>query len=298
LKEDPNNTSAHETMGYLAFRAGNLDEAKKWYGQAVQLGSRNYLAHYYFAVMSMQRPEGAADDDDGEHDDPIENSLRTSIKLNPQFAPSFDALAVFLARHHRDLDEADMMGLTAVSLDPENIAYRVNVAKVLMTMQRPQAAIQVLQVAAKIAKTPQEIMQVKSTLTSAQSFASARQRQAEMQKQRAEDQAAEQDDVDATPASSQRAKFVPKGPHHFLTGVLKDVRCNNPELDLTVASKVKNLALHADNYYQIQFTTLNFVPQGDLNPCKDLEGRPARVEYVESTDHSVIPLVLSVELHK
>jgi Tfp pilus assembly protein PilF len=292
LKDDPNNTSAHETMGYLAFRAGNLDEARKWYGQAVQLDSHNYLAHYYFAVISMQGPDDAADDDH------VESSLRTAIKLNPQFAPSFDALAVFLARHHRELDEAHMMGLTAVSLDPENIAYRINVAKVLMTMQQPQAAIQVLQVAAKMAKTPQEIIEVNGVLVSAQSFASAQQRQAEMQKQRAEDQVEEQADVDTTSAVSQRAKFMPKGPHHYLVGILKDVHCNNPGLDLTVASKVKNLSLHADNYYQIQFTTLNFTPQGDLNPCKDLEGRPARVEYVESADQSMSPRLLSVELHK
>lgn len=292
LKDDPNNTSAHETMGYLAFRAGKLDEAKKWYSEAVQLDSHSYLAHYYFAAMSAESSGTSADDAQ------IENSLRTAIKLNPEFAPSFDALAVFLARHHRNLDEAHMMGLTAVSLEPENIGYRINVANVLVTMQRPEAAIQVLQAAAKMAKTPQEIIQVNNFLMSVQTFASAQQRQSEMQKQVGQAQVDVQTEVDSTPALAHRAKFVPKGPHHFLIGVLKDVRCNNPELDLTVTSTVKNLSLHADNYYQIQFTALNFAPQGDLNPCKDLEGRPAKVEYVESADESVNPHVLSVELHK
>ena len=291
LKDDPNNTSAHETMGFLAFRTGNLDEARKWYRQAVQLDSHSYLAHYYFAAISMRSPESS------EEDAQIENSLRTAIKLNPQFAPAFDRLVVFLTMRHRNLDEAHMLGLTAVTLDPENIGYRINVANVLMTMRNSDAAIQVLKGAAKLAKTPQEIEQVNNFLMSAQAFAAARQQQSEMEEP-ADAHGDVQTSVDSTSALSRSLKFVPKGPHHYLIGVLRDVRCKNPELDLTVASKVKSLSLHADNYYKIQFTTLNFTPPGDLDPCKDLEGRPARVEYVESADQSVSPHLLSIELHK
>ena len=69
-------------------------------------------------------------------------------------------------------------------------------------------------------------------------------------------------------------------------------------MDLTVDSSGKTLALHAQNYYKIQFTALNFAPSSDLNPCKDLEGRPAKVEYVESSDQAVGARVLAVELHK
>jgi hypothetical protein len=79
---------------------------------------------------------------------------------------------------------------------------------------------------------------------------------------------------------------------------LKDVHCDNPEMDLTVTSEAKNLSLHAKNCYQIQFTGLNFTPGGDLNPRKDLKGRPARLEYVQSADETVSPGVLAVELHK
>src|SRR5579872_4481405 len=53
LQGDPNNLSAHETRGFIAFREGNLEEAKKWYAEAVQLDSKSFLAHYYFAAISM-----------------------------------------------------------------------------------------------------------------------------------------------------------------------------------------------------------------------------------------------------
>ncbi len=292
LKDDPNNVLAHETMGYLAFRAGHLDDAKKWYGEAVQLDSHSYLAHYYFAAISMNNPGSSADDAR------VENSLRESIKLNPQFAPSFDRLAVFLAVRRRNLDEAHTVGLTAVSLEPDNVGYRINVANVLMNMKRPDAAIQVLQAAAKLAKTPQEIAQVNNFLMSAQAFDSAQQKVAEMQKETAEEQQEMDSDDDTATDLIHRPAFVPKGPHLFLVGVLKDVRCHTSEMDLTVTSELKNLSLHADDYYQIRFTALNFTPSEDLNPCKDLEGRPAKVEYVESADPSASPHLLAIELHK
>ena len=46
LHQDPDNVAAYETMGYLAYREGNLEEAAKCYEHAVKLDSQNFLAHY------------------------------------------------------------------------------------------------------------------------------------------------------------------------------------------------------------------------------------------------------------
>jgi hypothetical protein len=43
---------------------------------------------------------------------------------------------------------------------------------------------------------------------------------------------------------------------------------------------------------------LGFQPGKDLNPCTDLENRPAKVEYVESANPSVTAQIVSIELHK
>lgn len=294
LKNDPQNVSAHETMGYLAFREKRLDEAKKWYEQAVQLDSHSCLAHYYFAVMTMNSIE---ESDDGQ----VENSLRQAIKLDPSFAPAFDVLGVFLGVRRKNFDEAHMMGLTAVSLDPANIRYRLNVATVLMMSNRGKDAVDVLHAAGKIAKTPEEIQSVDNMLMRAEEFMATREAMATHQEQMAQDTAEdseeEDDDADA-PKLARPDTFVAKGPHHFLVGVLKNVECKAPHMDLTVSNSTKSLTLHAENYYKIQFTALNFTPSGNINPCNDLEGRPAKVEYVESADPSVNARVLSIELHK
>jgi tetratricopeptide (TPR) repeat protein len=167
LQEDPNNASAYETQGFLEFRQGHLEEAKKSYARAVQLDSQSYLAHYYFAAIAMNGSLAPSDEAQ------VESSLRTAIKLNPSFAPTFDRLAVFLAMHHRDLEEAHMMGLTAVGLDPANVGYRVNVAHELLTMENGKSAVEVLRAAAKVAKTPAESQSVEETLRYAQEYIAA-----------------------------------------------------------------------------------------------------------------------------
>ena len=150
LKQDPNNVQARETMGYLELRAGNRDEALKWYQEATKLDSADYLAYYNFASLSMNDPSGP-------DDKAIEDSLRKAIQLNPQFAPSYDRLAGFFAMRHENLDEAHMLSIQAVQLDPSEVIFRMNAANVLMAMQRYDDAVNVLKVAEKVAKNPGQV---------------------------------------------------------------------------------------------------------------------------------------------
>jgi tetratricopeptide (TPR) repeat protein len=296
LNEDPRNVSAHETMGFLAFQQGHIDEAKKWYAQAVELDSHSYLAYYYFSAIAMRGALTPAEETQ------VEASLRRATQLNPSFAPAFDRLAVFWGMRHKNLDEARMAGLTAISLDPGNVGYRVNEANVLMAMERGDRAVEVLENAAKLAKTPQEEEWVDHALTEARDYAAVQQRAAEEERRLdALKTASGQPGSGATEAAVPhlaRRDFVPRGPHHFLTGVLKDVHCDSSHLDLALHMGTKTLALHSDDYYHIQFSVLGFKPRGDLKPCTDLEGRPAKVEYVESADKSETAHLVSIELHK
>jgi Tfp pilus assembly protein PilF len=298
LREDANNVSAHETMGFLEFREGHVDEAKKWYAQAAQLDSQSYLAHYYYAAMSMQGHISA------EEESKVENSLRQAIKLNPSFAPSFDRLAVFLGSRNRDLQEAHMMGLSAVTLDPSNVGYRLNVANILMAMQRPKDAVVVLQNASKLAATPEQSQWIDNALMHAQEF-DAQQEQIAQQERRMDEQ--KKGAVETAAAADSEAKAIPRlvrrefvatGPHRFVTGIIQDVHCDLQSMDLAVKTSGKTFPLHSENYYKIPFSALGFQPSGDLKPCTDLEGRPAKVEYQESTNKDDSARLISIELHK
>lgn len=288
LQEDPKNVQAHETKGFLEFREGHIEEARKWYEQAVQLDSQSFLSHYYFAVMTMTGHPGA-------DQQRVENSLRTAIKLNPSFDPAFDRLAVLLAMQRKNLDEARTVELTAISLEPSNVGYRINMANILMMMNNLKGALQVIEAAAKLAKTEADVQAVENARTNVLLYTE----QPEVA------QPTSQRDGTVTALASEvsiprlkHREFVAKGGHRFLVGVLKSVRCDSPALDLTVSTADRQLSVHGDNYYKIPFSTLGFPPSGELNPCRDLENRPAKVEYVESADPSAPAQLLSVELRK
>jgi tetratricopeptide (TPR) repeat protein len=295
LQEDPNNVSARETKGYLAFRQGRQEEARNWYAQAVKLDSQSFLAHYYFAAMAMN---GTVEPED---EAPIESSLRASIKLNPSFAPSYSALGVFLGMRHRNLEEARMMALSAVQLEPENLSYRMNTANIMLQMERGKDAVTVIRNAMHLAKSPQETAMAENLLQHAEEYAQAQER-ARLYNEQVKAGTATAKATGTVPEAEGAAAFqpeepVPDGPHHFTVGVLKDVHCSAPAMDLNVVSAGKTLGLYARNYFKVRYSVLNVALKGELNPCVDLEGRPAKVEYVESTNKRAAAVV-AIEIHK
>ena len=299
MKEDPNNMPAHETMGYLEFRAGNLDEARKWYGEAVKLGSQDYLAYYYFASLSMGE-QAAADDKE------VEDSLRTAIRLNPRFAPAYDRLAVILAMQRENLDEAHRMNLFAIQLDPSNIAYRMNASNTLMMMDQYDDALAVLRAAAKVAQNPGEAAMVQSRIDMVGQIQATRARETENEG----DRSAPDADASSGEQISEKVTVVDvvpphptmpaTGPKHAAIDVIRGVVCGYPSVlkfRLEEAAG-KAVDLYNNDFFKIELTVVGFTPKGEINPCFDFEGMKARVQYVESSDKTVDGQVIAVELRK
>jgi predicted Zn-dependent protease len=98
----------------------------------------------------------------------VEKSLRAAIQLNPRFAPAYDSLAVLYGKRHEKLDEAHMLNLQAVDLEPGNVNFRLNAANILMEMGRFDDSVRVLKAAQVIAKTPLEVDVVERVLKQVQ----------------------------------------------------------------------------------------------------------------------------------
>ena len=297
LKDAPNTALAHETLGYLEFRQGHLEEARKAYQEAIRLNSQSYLANYYFAAISIR----------GGPPDPasapaIESSFRNAIKLNPQFAPSYDGLATFYGMQRKNLDDAHMLAVTAVQIEPEVAEYRVTAGNILMEMGQISNAIIVYKNAVKLAKTPEESEQVQNALQNAEQFQAMSERYARgpstSPSSSTTTDAAEI--TDSAPALVRATKVHPlNGPKHEAKGILKNVRCASPAiLEFTLEAQGHSLPLHSDNYYNIDFTALGFTPQGELHPCTDIENLHARVQFVDSDVKDEPGQVVGVELTK
>ena len=296
---DPKNAAAREAMGALAFRNGDRVGARKWYSDAIALDSGSYLAHYYFAALSLQ--------DYGAGDDAIEKNLREAIRLNPGFAPAYDELAAYFGMRREKLDEAQMLSAHAVQLDGGNVRFRVDAGNVLRERGKLDDAERVLKIAAKLAKNPGEAAMVQNQLSEIQrerSYAS----QAVTSESAGVTTAtvalptvngkevtvvAEAETKDSAPKHPAEART---GPKHTVTGVLRHVVCSYPavmDFEVVTAARpaakapAKTVTLYSSNYYKMDLSALGFTPKAEMNMCKDLEGLKGQVEYYGSTDKSV-----------
>jgi tetratricopeptide (TPR) repeat protein len=295
LEQDPDNVSAYETLGHLALREHNLDDARKFYGRAVKLGSQNYLAHYQFASISMQ---ARLSDDTAAL---VETSLLAAIKLNPEFAPAFDRLAILYVSQNRNLDQAFGYSQSAIQLEPSNVAYRINSANILLQMKRPDDAIAALQAAAKVATDPAQLAMVRRTQDSIEQYAPLREQQGQ---QTREDSPSTpypppSDENLSPPKPPNPADNTPAGARHTAAGTLSDVKCSFPAvMHLTLVGGPKPLLLRSLNYFKVAFSAANFVPPSDFKPCDNLDTMKAKVVYVEGAEPGAEGQILAIELRK
>jgi tetratricopeptide (TPR) repeat protein len=297
LKDDPNNALAYETLGYLSLKEGHNPEALHYYEQAVKANSQSYLAQYYFATLSINAGKIGTDDAR------IESSLRAAMKLNPAYAPAPDALAAFFSAKEQNLDEAHMLTLQAVQLDPTNVNYRIHAASILLEMQRTNDAVAVLNVAAKIAKTPQDQASVQNMLNMAGNTQAREEAEAQREKDEgsADLETAKLASGETASASNPafRHEHSLSGPRKQAKGVIRGVTCGYPAtMDFKLNANGQSTPFHSDNYYKIAFSAVNFSPEDDLKPCSDIEGLQAQVEFVQPTEKDVPGQVVGIELTK
>jgi tetratricopeptide (TPR) repeat protein len=166
LRDAPENALAQETMGLLSYREGDFAGARSWFDAALALDSKSYLANYYSAMLALRSGDK---DDDGR----IEAGLNAAIRLNPEFAPAYDTLAMLYASRHRRLDEAHALNLRAVALEPGRLGYRLNCAEVLSQQRQFAEALGELQEAMRLAKTSLEIEAVANRVARVERYQTA-----------------------------------------------------------------------------------------------------------------------------
>jgi len=167
LQADPKLGAAYETLAFVALQQSKVADAAKWSTKAVELNATGYRANYYYAWSLLR--EGTPDEAEAAK---AEASLRIVIKSNPQFVPAYDALAYVLDLEggKEKADEAHMMALQAVEMEPGNVFYRIRTMEVLEQQQRPDDAVRVATLAVSMAKTAQEREAASAALASAQRF--------------------------------------------------------------------------------------------------------------------------------
>jgi len=122
IKSEPNLALAHQYLGIADFYGGQREDARVELSRAIALDPKNETTRFVRALLMFR---GASEEPE------VEEDLRAAIAANPNFAEAYGLLGVVLAMKGENLDEALAMAQKAVSFEPANASFQLDLAQVL-----------------------------------------------------------------------------------------------------------------------------------------------------------------------
>jgi tetratricopeptide (TPR) repeat protein len=128
LAKEPLSTGAQRGLGLDSLRHRNLDTAEKNFRKAIAGDPRNWLGHYYLALVLQQRADPYKVKE-------LEQEARLVTELNPSFADAFAILAAALATEQKPA-EAAAAYQDALRLNPSNEVYAGSLGVIYMAQSK------------------------------------------------------------------------------------------------------------------------------------------------------------------
>ncbi len=139
---DPEMPRSYEGLGLVATRRNRMDEAMEHFKQAAMRGSKNHLAHYYYAEALQRQAVGPLTPKLAQQ---IADELKTSIKLMPGFAHAYYALGFLSLATGESLKEGAELVKTALRIEPQSTNFALTLAQIQARMQDYAAAKKTLE---------------------------------------------------------------------------------------------------------------------------------------------------------
>lgn len=290
LRDAPQDPAALEAMGLLEIQANDSAAALAWFSKGAAADPNNAMVQYEYAVLAMQSAHGALDDAAAAK---IEASLKTALRLEPDFAPALDALVQWDFEEDQNLPAAAGLAQRATALAPGNFHFAYDYAMVLARLGRGSEAKAMLNSALALARDPgetQRAQQMLQQLSAAQTDASSH-------------SAAPRSEPPLPPVEAITTdpdpRPIPSGAHKHLLGEIAAVRCPSvTAMDLDLRTGAGIVTFHTDDFFTVAFAATNFQPSGTLNPCQSLVGYAARVEYVVPAQPGAPGIIVAIVLTK
>jgi tetratricopeptide (TPR) repeat protein len=276
---EPGLPAAHAGLGFFYYRKRDFVAADQEMTKAIELGSKDFLAFYCHGVLLL-RDVSATD----KATEKARAALEEAARLNPMYAPTFEALTQAYSRSAATQAKALEAARKAVSLDPDEATYRFGLAYVLLNNGRVAEAGEIARKLAESANSPEETRAAHSLLDTVEE-------EQEWQKESAEqagsdagagDAATEADVVSAgngapgRPASSRRQL----GPPAWVAvdGTIAAIDCtHSPEVTLTLNLAKGPLSFHARDLQRVGLSGVSEQTTPALDTCKDWVGRRVKI---------------------
>ncbi len=292
LQLDPRSTLANEGLGLVHWRLRKLDEARKYFSAAVALDSRSYIARYFAAQLAYRQDSDFA---------AAEAHLRKAIDINPLYAPAYALLSYVLMLKPETLPEALEMSRMAVKLDPSNTENYLTVGRILIQMNRldeAQSHAERLLAAARTQADREAADALLLIIKYRREDIPTQQASASRGKARSPN-LEEGLEAERKLQASRELSRIPKGSAGKLAGRILSARCDYPAtLEIGLDANGKQQTLHAENYFNVEFWATGDSIGKNLDPCKDLEGKRAEIEYWSVTGQPFLGLIKSIALEK
>ena len=165
LKLDPSLPFTHSALGYFYYRKGDAEAVQKETREAIRLGDTSFFSPYLAATSMLQHGvlmSGSAGEGDSLHQ--AAALLEKSHQLNPNFAPTCDALANVYSVSPDKQKAAIGASIQAVKLDPTVPQYAAHLITLLLANNRDADAKVLADKLLASAFTPSERQMAESTV--------------------------------------------------------------------------------------------------------------------------------------
>ena len=261
IQLDAKNARAYQNLAMTQYFLGDRREALESASKSISLDPQSMLARYLRAYLTFnETPE--------ERNPQIETDLRAAIGSNPEFAPPYGLLAVYMAGQDESLPEALEFAQRAISLEPGNAEFRLAEAQVLMRMRNFDAARTALLSARQSAANSQQTLQAEMYLTSLDEMEKDAKLAAEAAQGGGQLQRRDVLGIDQNPNAIEA------------TGTVSEVSCS-AGLKLQLATADGTLSLHDVPGRGVKIEAKREIPES-FTPCS-LKGSRVTAEYIPDT---------------
>jgi tetratricopeptide (TPR) repeat protein len=268
-------------MGFYDFRNGEFAAADQEMTKAIALRSTDYMTFYCHGVLLLRELSVTEDTTNN-----ARTSLENAARLNPQYAPTYEALTQAYSRSANTQAKALAAARTALKLDPDSRSYNFSLAYVLLNNGRVAEAREVAQKVLASASSTEETAaayRLLNTIDEEQEAENESGEQARLDAQNADDLlkngTASRSDTQATHPVISRRQL---GPPEWMAvdGPITAIDCGrSPEVTITLNLEKGPLSFHATDFRRVSVSGVSAETVPGLESCEQWAGRRVKVWF-------------------
>lgn len=279
-KLDGKSAETHDALGLFEYRSNNYEDADEEFAKAIAAGSREFMTFYCHGVLQLRSLEA---DEEATHR--AAAALEKAAKLNPRYAPIFEALTQAYSRAPETQAKALEAAKTAVELEPESRTYKFGLAYVLLNNGHAPEAGELAEKLLATAATDEDTV-------AARKLKETIEEEKEWEKESAEGDDAKSSAFEpAMPAGGAASVAKRSGPATTrrqlptpewmaLDGDIVGVECGRgSEVTITLNMPKGPMGFHAADFRRVGLSGASEAKVPSLQSCREWKGRRVKIWF-------------------